>query len=184
MWAWFIVVVFPYLFYPLISELTMDGQSLGKRVFRIKVVRLDGTPASTGDYLLRWLLGLVEYNIGFGAIALVAVASSSKGQRLGDLAGGTTVIKLEAAPAKISSRFTIPEDTYQALFPQVTLLSERDIAIVQQVLEVYRKQGNSEPAYRLAEKLRATLGISTNLDAIAFLSAVVKDYNHITSRSA
>ena len=49
---------------------------------KIKVVRLNGTPATVGDYLLRWVFSLVDFYVLSGAIALVAVAMGGKGQRL------------------------------------------------------------------------------------------------------
>ncbi|RZL51325.1 MAG: RDD family protein, partial [Pedobacter sp.] len=46
-----IVYLIIYAFYDLVCELTMNGQSFGKRVMKIKVINLDGTQPTFGQYL-------------------------------------------------------------------------------------------------------------------------------------
>src|SRR5690349_24809901 len=41
-----IFLVFPFIFYGLFFEIFMNGQTPGKNVMKIQVIRLDGTPAS------------------------------------------------------------------------------------------------------------------------------------------
>ena len=54
-------------------------------------------------------------------------------QRLGDMAAGTTVIKLEkAVTLKQISEFEAPEE-YQVVFQQAALLSDKDIKIIKMV---------------------------------------------------
>src|SRR5581483_576282 len=50
----------PVLLYPLLCETFMNGQTLGKRARKIRVIRLDGRQANFGNYLLRWLIGFIE----------------------------------------------------------------------------------------------------------------------------
>ena len=47
-----------------------------------------------GDYLLRWIFSFVDFYILSGAIALVVIAMGGKGQRIGDIVAGTSVVKL------------------------------------------------------------------------------------------
>src|SRR5262245_6102874 len=81
-WIWVITLVGPTFFYHLAFEIFMNGQSPGKRVMNIQVVRLDGTQPTIGDYLFRWLFGFVEIQLLVGAIAVIVVAANGKGQRL------------------------------------------------------------------------------------------------------
>ena len=54
---WLLVVLFlPILLYDLLCEMFFQGKSFGKMIMKIKVVKLDGTQAGFGAYLLRWLL--------------------------------------------------------------------------------------------------------------------------------
>ena len=55
-WAIGLLLILPFFLYHVISELTMNGQSIGKRLMRIRVVNENGGKASIGQYLIRWLI--------------------------------------------------------------------------------------------------------------------------------
>jgi hypothetical protein len=182
-WIWIAVLGVPWIFYFLIFEIFMDGQTPGKRIMNVKVVRLNGTPASIGDYLLRWIFGLVEFAILGGAIALVAVAMGGKGQRLGDMVAGTTVIKLiEQKEVSANEVFVTADQSYVPTFSQAIQLNPKDIETIQRALEVNRDLGNSQPLLAVTEKIKSQLGIQTDLPPVKFLYVIIKDYNHFTSR--
>jgi uncharacterized RDD family membrane protein YckC len=182
-WSWILYVATPMLLYSVLFEIFMNGQTPGKRVLNIKVIRLNGSPATIGDYLLRWLFSLVDFAILGGAIAVLFIVGGGKGQRLGDLVAGTTVVKLtEQKDISANQVFVTPEATYQPTFPQVTKLTSRDIEIIQQALEVNRDHNNPKPMLAVAEKLKSQLGVQTDLPTIKFLYVLIKDYNHFTSQ--
>src|ERR1700761_2478342 len=58
-----------FIFYDLLCEVFFNGQSLGKRVMKIRVISLDGARPGFGQYLLRWLFRLIDFGItgGLGA---------------------------------------------------------------------------------------------------------------------
>ena len=182
-WIWIGVLGIPWIFYFLLFEVFMNGQTPGKRVMNIQVVRMNGTPATIGDYLLRWIFGLVEFSVLGGAIALIAVAAGGKGQRLGDMVAGTTVIKLiEQKDFSANEVFVTAENEYQPTFMQAIQLNPRDIETIQRALEVNRDLGNSKPLLAITEKVKSQLGIQTDLPPVKFLYVLIKDYNHLTSR--
>lgn len=182
-WVWVIVIGLPWLLYPLLLELLMDGQTPGKRVMKIKVVRLDGTPPTLGNYLLRWIFSFLEYYVFSGVIAVIVIAMGGKGQRLGDMIAGTAVVKLtERYEVDASQIFVIPEEGHVPTFNQVVQLTESDIELVQRALEVNRDYGNSQPLLAVTEKIKALLGIQTDLPPVKFLYTIIKDFNHLTSR--
>jgi uncharacterized RDD family membrane protein YckC len=176
------VLVIPSILYHLLFEIFMDGQSPGKRQMKIKVVRTDGTPATIGNYLLRWLLRLVEVQAAQGMIAVITIAWNGRGQRLGDIAAGTTVVKLvrqkDVTAAEI---FTLATDDYVPQFPGVIMLSDRDAELIQQALEVYRRHDNLQPAMIVTEKIKTRLGIQTDMTFEAFLTTILKDYSQLTA---
>lgn len=176
------ILLIPAFLYHLVFEIFMNGQSPGKRQMKIKVVRLDGTPPTIGNYIIRWLFRLIEIDFLSGAVAVVAIAVSGKGQRVGDMAAGTTVIK-EVQKREVLSKdvFTVPEENYTPVFQQVVNLSDQEIELIQQALDVNRTTGNSQPVLAVAEKIRNTLGIQTDLPPMKFLYTIVKDYGHLTS---
>jgi hypothetical protein len=66
----------------------LKGQTLGKRFANLRVVKPDGTAASTGKIAIRTLLRPIDYTL-FGIICVLA--TGKKRQRLGDLAANTIV---------------------------------------------------------------------------------------------
>src|SRR5687767_1400562 len=92
-YLWLFLLTLPWLFYSLLFEIFMNGQTPGKKFLKIQVVKLDGTPPSIGAYLLRWLFAVVDL-LFYGVVAIVVIASGGKGQRLGDVVAGTSVVKL------------------------------------------------------------------------------------------
>jgi hypothetical protein len=75
-----------YYFFALESG---GGQTLGKRLMKIRVVRADGRPASMGEIAVRTILRVIDnYLVGL----IVMLATGERRQRIGDLAAGTIVV--------------------------------------------------------------------------------------------
>jgi uncharacterized RDD family membrane protein YckC len=182
-WSIWTLAGMPFLFYSLIFEIFMNGQSPGKYLMKIKVVRLDGAPPKIGDYVLRWLMRAIDLRLFSGAVAMVSIIAGGKGQRLGDVAAGTSVIKL-AEQKEITSQeiFIMTESEYQPVFHEAKNLSARDIEIIQQVLEVNKNTGNVKPAVLLTEKIKGMLDLQTDLPPVKFLYTIIKDYQHLTAQ--
>ncbi|GIV37419.1 MAG: RDD family protein [Cyclobacteriaceae bacterium] len=187
----FLTIVLPFAFYDLLFEIIMDGQSPGKKLLRIKVVRMDGTSPTLGNYLLRWLLRFVDITLsgGFGlpgAVAIVAIASGGRGQRLGDVAAGTAVVKL-AQPAELRAAEVFAPlqqgqaPAYEPVFGQASLLTDMQAEIIRQALDVYRNTGNDKPLLAVAEKVKQITGIQTDLPPVKMLYTLLDDYAHLTT---
>jgi uncharacterized RDD family membrane protein YckC len=183
-YVWLILLGFPWLFFNLAFEIFMNGQSPGKQVIKIKVVRLDGTPPTIGDYLLRWIFSFLDYYVLSGAIAVVIIAMGGKGQRLGDIVAGTAVVKL-AEQQEISAKeiFVTTDEEHIPTFTQVSQLTSNDIELIQRALEVNREHGNIQPVMILTEKIKSMLAIQSDMPPVKFLYTVIKDYNRLTAGS-
>ncbi len=183
-YIWLILLGFPWLFFNLAFEIFMNGQSPGKQVMKIKVVRLDGTPPTIGDYLLRWIFSFLDYYVLSGAIAVVIIAMGGKGQRLGDIVAGTAVVKL-AEQQEISAKeiFVTTDEEHIPTFSQVNQLSSNDIELIQRALEVNREHGNIQPVMILTEKIKSMLAIQSDMPPVKFLYTIIKDYNRLTAGS-
>jgi uncharacterized RDD family membrane protein YckC len=182
-WIWVVALVVPYLSYSLLFEIFMNGQTPGKAALNIRVIRTDGTPATVGDFLLRWLFAPIDFGFLGGAIALILVAAGGKGQRLGDMVAGTTVVKLvEQKEITAQEVFVAAEETYQPVFAEAAQLNESDIEIIQRALEVNRDHGNPKPMLAVTEKVKTQLGITTDMPPIRFLYTLIKDFNHLAAR--
>ena len=82
-----------YWAYYILFELLWGGQSPGKRLVGLRVVRIDGTPAAPGQIIIRNIMRLVDLFPAFYATGLVTMFLNSQSRRLGDLAAGTLVVR-------------------------------------------------------------------------------------------
>ncbi|OCX50761.1 hypothetical protein BEL04_18685 [Mucilaginibacter sp. PPCGB 2223] len=182
-----IVYLVAFVFYDLLCELFFNGQSIGKRVMKIKVISIDGSRPSFGQYLIRWLFRIVDFSIGSGICALIAVAVSQKKQRIGDMVAGTTLIKTKPRVQMDSIAFMpVTVSTYQPVFPQVINLTDKDITLVHDVIVSYNATGNAVLVYNMALRIKEHLGITLpeDMTELQFLNILIKDYNHLSSISA
>jgi|APLak6261662433_1056034.scaffolds.fasta_scaffold00060_16 uncharacterized RDD family membrane protein YckC len=172
-----VILILPVLFYDLVCEAVFQGRSFGKMIMKIKVVKLDGTQANFGAYLLRWLLRIIDTRLFSGVIALIAIVINGKGQRVGDMAAGTTVIKMKQ---KITLNDTIlnkVKSDYTIVFPEVYKLTDNDIDIIKDVMRVSLRTNNLGAIKKLAQKTKETMGVTVNLPDTQFLATVVQDYS-------
>jgi len=177
-----IVAAVPYVFYHLICEVFFNGQSIGKKARDIKVMRLDGTAPRLGDYVLRWLLRLIDIGLFSGLVAVVTIAANGRGQRLGDLAAGTTVIKVRPQSAAPLAGLGALAD-YQVVFPQAALLADHDVALVRQLVQQAGARHNHQIINEISNKVKTLTGIHTDLPDEPFLQTVLRDHAHLASVS-
>ena len=184
--ALIIVGLLPFLGYFLLCELFLNGQSIGKRARKIKVTRLDGTEPTLGNYLLRWILRPIDIEMFFGMVATLTIAIGERGQRVGDIAAGTTVVKLTPRVSLSDTLLTAVEEGHEVLFPQADVLSPDEVATAKEVLGALVTEGKSRTAYLLGDKMKAALetkmNVASELKPMPFLRAVIKDYNYLHGR--
>ncbi len=84
------VVIFGYFW---VSESLWSGQTVGKKVFRLRAVGDRGEPLTFMQAGIRNIVRIVDFlPYGYG-VGLVVLFANGKGKRLGDLAAGTIVVK-------------------------------------------------------------------------------------------
>lgn len=174
-----VVVALPVMFYSLLSEVFMNGQSIGKKALGLRVVRLDGTPPRLGDYLMRWLLRLLDIWVLSGMVGLITMAIYN-GQRLGDRAARTAVVKMRP-PVRLEQLMTpITEpDHYQVTYPEAIVLSDRDVNTIRKVLRKTQEYRTFDLLDVTAGKVREATGIRTEEDSWTFLQTLVRDHSHL-----
>ncbi|HEX4204345.1 MAG TPA: RDD family protein [Ktedonobacteraceae bacterium] len=81
-----------YFLYFIIMEAT-TGATLGKMALGLRVVKLDGTPIGWPDSLVRNILRIIDVLQTAYLVGAILIWSTSRNQRLGDLAARTLVVK-------------------------------------------------------------------------------------------
>jgi uncharacterized RDD family membrane protein YckC len=182
----------PVLLYSLIMEISMNGQSVGKKLMSIKVITLEGGQPTLSQYIIRWLFRSVDLLwwgwqihpalilLIFGGIICVIVTPYS--QRIGDLVAGTILIDLKAKTSWQDTIFMQIEESYKPHFPEIMKLSDRDINTVKQIFTSVKKNNDLRYAATIAAKIQGALDIKTDMDAITFLETILKDYNFYTGK--
>ncbi|HET6556849.1 MAG TPA: RDD family protein [Prolixibacteraceae bacterium] len=187
-YGWMLYLVYiPVAGYNLLSELFMNGQSWGKKILKIKVVKIDGTPATFSSYFLRWIFRMIEVIGSAGSLAMIVIILNRKGQRLGDMAANTTVIRLRDKSLKETIYTHLPDD-YTVMYPEVSRLSVDDIYTIKEVLELLRSPKNKTTqtlsmAQKAREAIEKKLNIKTDQKTGSFFQTIITDYNFINSRN-
>ncbi|TGD58154.1 RDD family protein [Flavobacterium humi] len=176
-----ILFYFPVLIYSITLESIFEGQTFGKKLVKIKVVKIDGYQAGFGDYLIRWIFRAIEKNSIFIVVGLVAMGSNKRTQRIGDIAAGTAVITLKNS---ITINHTILEELgseYIPTYPSVIKLSDNDVRIIKDTFEIARTNGDFEIISKLRAKIEEVTGIKNQSKLESdFIRIIIKDYNFYT----
>ena len=89
-----VVLVFAILFgYFIVSEAVWNGQTPGKKLLGLRVVRDGGYPIDFSASLIRNLIRVGEMLFGYYILAAISALISPENKRFGDLAAGTIVVR-------------------------------------------------------------------------------------------
>jgi uncharacterized RDD family membrane protein YckC len=137
---------------PLAVETLSRGQSLGKLVFGVRVVRDDGGSVRLRHSLVRVLVGVFELWMTLGSVALIASMLNERGKRLGDMVAGSMVVVERQRP--------VPDPLPGVPDPMLRWAEVADVgrlpdALVASVTQFLRQAGSVPPAVRhqTAERL-------------------------------
>ncbi len=179
------IITLPVHLYTLILESMMEGQTFGKKIMKIKVVKIDGYQAGFGDYLIRWIFRLIDVFLTTGIAAVLSIIISKNNQRLGGIASGTAVITLKN---NVNISHTILENIsvdYVPTFPQVILLSDNDVRIIKENFQKSLQSDDRVIIQRLNQKIKEILKMEYDEKQFTqrqFIATVIKDYNYYTGK--
>ena len=173
---WLFIIAFPVVFYSFIWEIFNRGRSPGKMAFGTRVVMRDGTTPTIGAYFMRWILLILDT---WAWIGVVVILLNRNNQRLGDLAGGTIVIKeRDYHRIQVSlDEFNHLNRNYRPVFPQAENLSLEQVNTIQEILS---RIDNQRPRRitALAGKVKEFLKITPVVSDETFLLTLVRDYQY------
>lgn len=155
----------------------MNGQSIGKKLVRIRVINQTGEPASLWQYFLRALLRPIDSILGLGLVVMIV---SKKGQRIGDITAGTMVIRIQETVTLQQTVFTQIDPEYKPVFgkAKISRLQSTDIELIKTVTQTARRKMRYNNVGLLYSKVTEITGIETTMIPIEFLETVVKDFNY------
>ena len=173
-----ILIYLPAVLYDVLFESLNNGQSLGKMIMKLRVVKKDGSSPSLGDYLMRRMLMIIDGPTGIG---LFAILLSKDSQRLGDMAAGTVVLKINNYHRiQVSlDEFSFLSKNYQPVYPQASALSLNQIDVIRRTLDTDYGERRNQHVLTLYHKVHAMLEIPADgCPPEKFLYTIIRDYQH------
>ena len=201
-----VLFLLPITFYSLYTEILMDGQTLGKRLLKMKVINIDGFKPSVTDYIMRWFLRVVDFNLFLLLFIYVAslglndqysllivififgkmvgfflILFTSNNQRFGDMIANTIVIYLKDDVKFSETILENIKDNYIPTYPNVIKLSDNDARIIKETFKSAAKYNDYKTLIKLRSKILEVTDIKSlhNSDK-EFIDTVLKDYNFYT----
>lgn len=137
--------------YDVLMDYSWRGQTIGKRVMRLRVVDARGLRLTFAQCVMRNLLRFIDCLPFAYAVGGIASLVSAKGQRLGDLAAGTIVVHEALEPAPDAT--VMGELRYNSLRGQAALVArlrrESTPAEARAAWQSLARREQIEPAARL-----------------------------------
>ncbi len=181
--ALFVIFFLPVMFYTIIQESIFEGQTIGKRLLKIKVIKIDGYQAGFGDYLIRWLFRLIDIISNSGLVGLISIVATDQSQRLGDISAGTAVISLKNNVSINSTILENIDNEYVPTYSSVIKLSDNDVRIIKENFLFASKNNDYEIIQKLTLKIETVTGIKNQSgNKRDFIQTILKDYNYYTQK--
>jgi uncharacterized RDD family membrane protein YckC len=141
--------------YPVYFEVYRDGQTWGKKAYKIKVVNDDLTPVKFGPSLIRNLLRSADFFPLLYSVGILSMVVTRRFQRLGDLAAGTIVI------------YSLPETYDSSALDQVEVVTplypiSEDLQVAFINFSVNRGQMSLDRQEEIAEIIRPRLPLNVD----------------------
>ncbi|REG87827.1 RDD family protein [Winogradskyella sediminis] len=179
-WAIYLLLSLPAFLYYVLLETFLNGKTVGKVLMNTRVVKLDGSKPSFANYFVRWILRIVDVVLTSGGVAAFTILIKGNGQRLGDIAAGTTVI---SEKQRVTIHDTLIKDIpadYVPTYSQVTMLTDKDMQTVKNLYDEAVKNGHHNIILNLHHRLIKIMAIETQEQPVNFVATVIKDYNYYT----
>ena len=201
-----VLFLLPVTFYSLYSEILMNGQTLGKKLLKIRVINIDGFKPATTDYIIRWFLRIIDFNLFLLLFVYVAslglaeyysllvlifvfgkmvgfflILCTNKSQRFGDIIANTIVITLKDDVEFSQTILEDIQDNYVPTYANVIKLSDNDARIIKETFKTAIRLNDYKTLIKLRSKILEVTEIkSLHASDKDFIDIVLKDYNFYT----
>jgi len=201
-----VLIFLPVTFYSLYTEILFSGQTIGKKLMHLKVINIDGFKPSTTDFIIRWFLRVIDFNLftllfiyvaslGLDSevallmllfvtgkmVGFILILSTDKNQRFGDFIANTVVIYQKDNVKFTDTILENLSNKYIPTYPSVIKLSDNDARIIKSTFLSAKKSDDYKTLIKLRSKIIEVTQITSvhNTDK-EFIDAVLKDYNFYT----
>jgi uncharacterized RDD family membrane protein YckC len=182
----FYVLMLPLFFYSVLFEYLLKGQTVGKLAMGIRVVKLNGENATLADYTMRWAFRIIDFWISAGSVAAIFIASSEKGQRLGDILAQTVMVKIKPEQVyTIKDILSIMDRSkHEPTYLGVSKFTDEDMILIKNAISRVQKYPN-EPHKQLVRELAIKAAHELKLAEVpekklTFLKTLLQDYIVLT----
>lgn len=171
--------------YALAFEQLNNGQSPGKMIIKIRVIRMDGERTHFLDYFMRWMFRAIDIYLTLGGAAILSISSSRYNQRIGDLLANTVVVSVgKDERIKLHNILKLNKiDNYKVTYPQVAKMPEESMIVVKETLarhHTHENEAHEKALNLLADKMAKGLGIKPAEGKRKFLKTLLQDYIILT----
>jgi uncharacterized RDD family membrane protein YckC len=118
--------------YYMLFEIIWNGQTPGKRLLRIRIIKESGRPITAVEAIGRNLVRIVDFIPGFYGIGLVCMFLNKRNKRLGDFIAGTIAVH-DKAIEKVSTIWN-PGSVTTAANPQTIRISPEELVLIETYL--------------------------------------------------
>lgn len=200
-----IFIFLPIFFYDLLFEVFNAGQTPGKMILRLRVIKTTGEAAGFGEYAIRWLLRpidiyggvifyisiselispdaqkglIVLFLLPIGIVAILSTVFNKNGQRIGDYFAGTCMIKHRKNYSINDTILQKTKSDYKVTYLNVLKLSDKDVRLIKDTLEYYTSSNDLKYLEKLSKKAQEFLEIENIDQPYEFLQRLMRDYNHL-----
>jgi uncharacterized RDD family membrane protein YckC len=122
-----------YWGYFTIFEILWKGQTPGKRIADIRVIRDDGRPIDATAAVLRNLLRVVDLLPGMYAVGVIVMLLNRNSRRLGDFAAGTVVVH-ERQAQTLDPGWT-PTPVRARAAPEAARITDAELVLIETYLD-------------------------------------------------
>ena len=160
--ATFVIVVFLLMYgYFAIFEILWNGQTPGKRIAGIRVVKDSGRPLTAAESIGRNLFRIVDYLPGFYAVGVLVALLNAKNKRIGDFIAGSIVIR-EASLSELKPVWQTPDAAAAQSRPPLggAKLSIEDLSLIDTFLNRRHNLApdvRSQMAHQILNRLKPKL---------------------------
>jgi uncharacterized RDD family membrane protein YckC len=180
--------------YEIYYEVHRNGQTPGKKIAGIRVIREGGAPVDFTSSCIRNLLALVDALPAFYLLGGLLMLLNARGQRLGDMAAGTLVIRERSGgllPKATEEINQFASDNVVFTANQLAACTANERNILRSFFQRYRQmevRPRLQLALRLAGEFQRKMdpetpnGVKTGEEALTYLASLFRDMEKLAQQ--